>query len=119
MDDLSAFCCQSPDCPDSGKRGAGNLTVCDHYGPHRRRVLYCKSCHYRFSERQGTPLFDARLAPETIVVLLRHIAEGTGVRKTARLLGVSKSTVVRYSKLAGDHAQALHDELVAFSPSDA
>jgi len=34
------------------------------------------------------------------------------------LTGVSKDTVVRYSLLAGQHAQQLHEELVAFSPSD-
>jgi hypothetical protein len=31
---------------------------------------------------------------------------------------VNKDTVVRYSLLAGQHAQQLHDELVAFSPED-
>jgi hypothetical protein len=41
------------------------------------------------------------------------------VRKTGRLVGVNKDTVVRYSLLAGAHARQLHDELVAFSPSDA
>lgn len=63
-------------------------------------------------------MFDARLHPDTVVAILKHIAEGIGVGKTARLLGVSKNTVVRYSRLAGQHAKALHDELVAFSPSD-
>ena len=119
MDDLATFCCHNTACPDFGKRAAGNLSVCDHYGQHQRRILYCKSCKYRFYERQGTPLFDSRLPPATVVAILKHIAEGTGVRKTARLLGVSKNTVVRYSKLAGQHAKELHDELVAFSPSDA
>ena len=34
------------------------------------------------------------------------------------LVGVNKDTVVRYGLLAGGHARQLHDELVAFSPSD-
>ena len=54
-----------------------------------------------------------------IVSLLAHIDEGCGVRKTSRLIGVNKNTVVRYSLLAGRHAKDLHDELVAFSPADA
>ena len=33
MDDLSRFCCLNSDCPDHGKRGAGNLTVTSRYGP--------------------------------------------------------------------------------------
>lgn len=119
MDDLSSFCCQNDACPDYGKRGQGNLTVCARYGPRQRRLLYCRSCKARFSERKGTPLFDGRLPEEQAIALLQHIAEGVGVRKTSRLLGVSKDTVTRYCLRAGEHAQQLHDELVAFSPSDA
>lgn len=117
-DDLSRFCCQNTDCPDHGIRGRGNLTVCARYGPHQRRLLYCKTCKARFSERKGTPLFDTRLPEAKVVEVLAHIAEGCGVRKTGRLVGVNKDTVVRYSLRAGQHAQQLHDELVAFSPED-
>jgi transposase-like protein len=117
-DDLSHFCCQNPDCSDYGKRGHGNLTVPMRYGTHGRRLLRCRTCKARFSERKGTPLFDARLPEQKVVALLHHVAEGVGVRKTSRLVGVSKDTVVRYSVQAGGHAQQLHDELVAFSPSD-
>jgi LacI family transcriptional regulator len=119
MDDLSCFCCQNQECPDYGKRGHGNLTVCMRYGPQQRRLLYCRTCKDRFSERKGTPLFDTRLPDDQAVAVLQHIAEGVGVRKTSRLVGVSKDTVVRYSLRAGAHAQQLHDELVALSPPDA
>jgi LacI family transcriptional regulator len=117
-DDLSAFCCQNPQCPDYGQRGKGNLTAPMRYGPQRRRLLRCRTCKARFSERKGTPLFGAQLPEDKVVDVLRHIAEGVGVRKTGRLVGVNKNTVVRYGLLAGEHAQQLHDELVAFSPSD-
>ena len=117
MDDLSGFCCQNPECSDYGKRGAGNLSVSMRYGPDKkRRMLYCGSRKSRFSERKGTPLFDTRLPEEKVVSILAHIAEGRGVRKTGRLVGVSKDTVTRYCLLAGEHAEQLHDELVAFSP---
>jgi transposase-like protein len=119
MDDLSRFCCQNADCPTYGQRGAGNLSVCDRYGPNQqRRMLYCSACKARFSERKGTPLFGARLPEAEIVSVLAHIAEGCGVRKTSRLVGVNKNTVVRYSLLAGQHAKALPDDVVAFSPAD-
>ncbi len=118
MDDLSRFCCQNPKCPNYGKRNAGNLTVCAHYGKNQTRLLYCRTCKARFSEYKGTPLFRSRLALEKQISILEHIVEGCGVRKTGRLTGVNQNTVIRYGKLAGDHAKALHDELVAFSPSD-
>jgi LacI family transcriptional regulator len=117
--DLSAFCCLNPDCPDYGRRGAGNLSVPMHYGPHRRRLLRCRTCKTRFSGRKGTPLFDSRLPPQRAVAVLEHLAEGCGIRQTGRLVGVTPNTVVRYALRAGDHARRLHDELVAFSPSDA
>lgn len=120
MDDLKRFCCQNHDCSDYGKRGLENLTVCGHYGKGLRlRLLYCRTCKYRFSERKGTPLFQAHLGDEKIRELAAHLAEGCGVRKTERLVHVTRNTVIRYSRLLGAHGQALHDELVAFSPSDA
>jgi transposase-like protein len=119
MDDLGPFCCQNTDCPDHGKRGHGNLTVTSRYGPSKaRRMLRCSTCKARFSERKGTPLFDARLPPEKVTTVLAHVAEGIGTRKTARLTKVHPDTVTRYTRLAGDHAAELHDELVAFSPDD-
>jgi transposase-like protein len=116
-DDLSLFCCQNPDCTDYGQRGKGNLTVPMRYGS-GRRLLRCKTCKARFSERKGTPLFDSHLSEDKVVAVLQHIADGCGVRQTGRLVGVNKNTVVRLSRLAGEHAQQLHDELVAFSPQN-
>jgi LacI family transcriptional regulator len=117
MDDLQRFCCLNPACPDHAKRGHGNLSVTMRYGPGKtRRMLRCSTCTSRFSERKGTPLFDARLPTDRVTAVLAHVAEGIGTRKTARLTGVHRDTVTRYIRLAGPHAEALHDELVAFSP---
>ena len=119
MDDLSRFCCLNSGCPDYGKRGAGNLTVPHRYGPGKsRRMLRCRTCKARFSERKGTPLFDSRLTPKQAESVLEHIAEGCGVRQTGRLCKVNRGTVGRLSKLAGEHARHLHNELVALSPPD-
>ena len=61
MDDLSRFCCLNSACPDHGERGIGNLTAPDRYGPDKsRRILRCRTCKSRFSERKGPPLFDRR-----------------------------------------------------------
>ena len=62
MDDLSRFCCQNSQCPDFGRRDAGNLTVTGRLGKSRQfRLLYCRTCRARFSERKGTPLYRAHL----------------------------------------------------------
>ena len=113
------YCCQNSVCADYGKRGAKNLTVCGWFGKHQRiRLLYCRTCKKRFSERKGTPLFGMKLPPEKLISLLGHVSEGCGVRKTSRLVEVHRDTVTRYTRAAGGHAQQLHDELVAFSPLD-
>ncbi len=55
--------------------------------------------------------------PENKVLsILEHIAEGCGVLKTARLVQVHPETVTHYSRVAGEHAAGLHDEVVAQSP---
>ena len=120
MDDLKTFCCQNPDCPDHGQRGLDNLRVCFRNGPNKeRRVLACRTCQTRFSERKGTPLYRSKLPEEKALSVLQHLQESCGVRQTGRLVGVNKDTVVRLAVLAGGHARELHDELVAFSPPDA
>ena len=79
-------------------------------------MVYCRTCKKAFSERKGTPLEDARLPPDKVVSILDHIREGCGTRATSRLLAVNKNTVTRYIRLAGPHAQAVHQEQVALSP---
>lgn len=119
MKPLEEFCCQNSECPEYGERGAGNLSVCGWIGRDRKiRQLYCSVCKARFSERKGTPLYHAKLPPEKVTAILEHLREGCGVRQTGRLVGVDKDTVNRYVHLAGRHAEALHDELVDFSPRD-
>jgi LacI family transcriptional regulator len=118
-EDLSRFCCQAPACPDYGKRCHGNLTTCGRYGKAKEhRLLYCRTCKARFSERKGTPLFRSCLPQEKAIDLIGHLADRNGVRATARRVGVAPNTVVRYCRLVGPHARQLHDEFVAFSPSD-
>jgi hypothetical protein len=59
-DPLSRFCCQNERCVAYGSYGAGNLSVCDHIGKRRDiRLLYCKVCKKRFSERKGTVFYRA------------------------------------------------------------
>ena len=118
MEDLDLFCCQNPACADYGLRGRDNLRVCFRYGKGQRRMLACRTCQARFSERKGTALFGARLPHDRALAVFQHLQDGCGVRQTARLTGVDKDTVVRYALRAGAHAQDSHDELVAFSPGD-
>jgi transposase-like protein len=94
--------------------------VTSRYGPGKtRRLLRCRTCKARSSERKGTPLFDSRLPPGAAASVREHVAEGCGVRRTGRLCGVDRGTVGRLSRLAGARARDLHDELVELSPPHA
>jgi transposase-like protein len=119
MQAIEHLCCQNSRCPDAGRRGQGNLTFRGYSGKGQRiRLVYCRTCKARFSERKGTVLEQSRLPDEKVHDILDHIREGCGTRATSRLVHVDKNTVTRYIALAGGQAATLHDELVAFSPPD-
>ena len=119
MDDLASFCCLNPDCKEYGHRGGDNLRVHSRTGQRKQyRIFLCRTCGARSSERKGTPLFRSHLSEPKVVSILEHLAEGSGVRQTERLVKVHRDTVMRYGRLAGEHAKHAHDELVAFSPRD-
>jgi transposase-like protein len=109
-EDYSHLACPNPECPDYGKRGAGNLR------PHgwstkdkSVRCLRCATCGQHFSERANTPLFGLRTSEGTLVAIARHLAEGGGCRATARLTGVTLNTVLRFTQRFGKHAELFHD----------
>jgi transposase-like protein len=111
--DWSVFACPNPRCSAFGQRGQDTLR------PHgwsskaqRIRCLRCTGCGKSFSERAGTPLFRSRLPEAKAVPIAQHLAEGTGMRPTSRLCGVSLNSVLRFALRAGKHAENFHDELV-------
>jgi len=111
--DWSAFACPHPDCPDYGQRSQGNLRPHGWSSKARNlRCLRCTTCGHHFSQRAGTPLFGTHLPQEKAVQIAQHLAEGTGMRATARLCGVSLNTVLRFARRAGGHAQEFHEQLV-------
>jgi len=69
-----------------------------------------------------TALSGCRLPKDTIISILHHLAEGCGQRRTCRLVGISRDTVRRLTRIAGAHAKLFlvppsdgrteHDELV-------
>ena len=88
MDDLKKFCCHHKECLQYGIRGGENIRVRDTYGPNNTHLLQCRTCKKRFSERCGTIFFDCRLPEKTVVSIVEHVIEGTGMRKTDRLQNV-------------------------------
>src|SRR5262245_27584123 len=111
--DWSAFACPNSRCPAFSQRGSDNLRP--HGWSSKAQGIRClrsTACGKSFSERAGTPLLRSRLPQAKTVQNAQHLAEGTGMRPTSRLCGVSLNTVLRFAVRAGPHAEGLHDALV-------
>jgi len=117
-EELSHFCCQNDRCLAFGVRGLGNLKVRGRVGQRKTRQLFCTTCKQRFVETKGTVFYRAHKPPEKVISILQHVQEGNGMRQTGRLEHVKEDTVIRYVRVAGQHANAVHQQRVAFSPSD-
>lgn len=48
------FFCPNELCNDYGERGLGNIAVFNRYGRDGRRLLRCKTCNFKFSERRNS-----------------------------------------------------------------
>ena len=113
---LASDFCRNPKCRLFGKTGQDNLYVRERYGTEAIRLLRCRECQEEFSERQGTPLACLKLPKAKVIEVLEHLADGCGVRKTARLTHVARTTVGRIVARAGAHARAFHNVRVKGVP---
>jgi hypothetical protein len=110
---FTRLACPNTDCSAYGQRGAGNLCLHGWSGKGKRiRCLRCTTCGTDFSERANTPLFGLRSTDESLIAIGEHLAEGVGVRATARLCKVSLNTVLRFTVRFGKHAERFHDSQV-------
>jgi hypothetical protein len=116
---IEHFFCHNTECADHGKRGGGNVYFRGWSGRGKQiRMVHCRTCKKSYSERKGTALERSQLPIDKAASVLDHLREGCTVRATSRLTGVSRDAISRHLAKAGGHAKNLHDELVAFSPSD-
>mgnify|MGYP000311220588 CR=1 FL=1 len=103
--------CPNKECDSYGKQGQGNIT---RYGKSRqgRQRYKCKVCKKVFNERKGTLLYRKRTAVKDIVESLAMVAEGTGIRATARVKGIKHDTVSAWLREAGGQAQQVEAVLM-------
>lgn len=109
---IEKYFCVNEDCALYGLRGKGNIVKCGVYGKHRTQLLQCNVCKQRFSENRNTVFFDSKYSAETIRRIILCVAEGNGIRSTARILNLSKDSVNRIIIKAGEHCQATLSNLL-------
>ncbi len=86
--------------------GLGNLRANGHPSGGPWRQFHCRSCEGYFLETHGTILHGKRLSVELIVRVLACLAEGLGIRATARVFEVDPKTVLQWLVAAAAQLKA-------------
>jgi IS1 family transposase len=112
--DTSMHFCPNPDCAYRGWVGWGNRRANGHPNGGPWRQLLCVICHRYFLETLGTIFHGKRASVELIVRVIACLAEGLGIRGTARVFEVDPNTVLQWLVEAAEQLRAfsrhvLHD----------
>ncbi len=108
--ETSQHFCPHAGCRYRGWRERGNLRANGHPNGGPWRQCQCTACEGYFPEHHGTIFHGKQVTVERIVHVLACLAEGLGIRATARVFEVAPNTVLQW---LGEAAEQLH----AFSAS--
>src|SRR6266478_3984862 len=104
--DTSMHFCPHSHCDYRGWLGLGNLRANGHPNGGPWRQFYCTSCTGYFLETHGTIFHGKQAAVELIVRVLACLAEGLGIRATARVFEVAPNTVLQWLVEAAEQLRA-------------
>jgi len=104
--DTSMHFCPNPDCAYRGWVGWGNLRANGHPNGGRWRQLLCLVCNGYFLETLGTLFHGKCVSDDLIVRVIACLAEGLGIRGTARVFEVDPNTVLQWLVEAADQLRA-------------
>jgi len=112
--DTSSHFCPNPDCAYRGWAGWGNLRANGHPSGGPWRQLLCVVCRGYFLETLGTIFHGKHASVDLIVRVIACLAEGLGIRGTARVFEVDPNTVLQWLVEAAEQLRAfsqhfLHD----------
>jgi len=94
--------------------GLGNLRANGHPSGGPWRQFHCTACKGYFPEHHGTLFHGKRVSVDLIVHVIGCLAEGLGIRGTARVFEIDPNTVLSWLMEAADQLRAfsqyfLHD----------
>ena len=104
--DTSRHFCPHSNCRYRGWLGLGNLRANGHPSGGPWRQFYCTSCKGYFPEHHGTIFHGKQVAVELLVRVLACLAEGLGIRATARVFEVDPNTVLHWLVEAAEQLRA-------------
>src|SRR4029453_3438369 len=94
--DTAMHFCPHRNCDYRGWLGLNNLRANGHPSGGPWRQLHCLGCKGYFPEHHGTIFHGKQASVEVIVRVLACLAEGLGIRATARVFEVDPTTVLHW-----------------------
>ena len=110
--DTSSHFCPNKGCRYYGWLGLGNIRSNGHPNSGSWRQIECTVCHKTFLETLNTIFYRKRVPAETIWRVLVSLAEGVGIRKTARIFDLDPNTVQAWLGQAAEHMEAVSHYLL-------
>jgi len=104
--DTSRHFCPHTECDYRSWLGMGNLRANGHPSGGPWRQLHCLGCNGYFPEHHGTIFHGKQAAVELIVRVLACLAEGLGIRATARVFEVDPNTALHWLVEAAEQLRA-------------
>src|SRR5215471_16025107 len=104
--DTSRHFCPHGNCRYRGWLGAGNLRANGHPNGGPWRQFHCTACKGYFLETHGTLFHGKQAAVERIVRVVACLAEGLGIRATARVFEIDPNTVLQWLVEAAEQLRA-------------
>ena len=104
--DTSRHFCPHAGCDYQGWPGLGNLRANGHPSGGPWRQFHCTSCGGYVLETHGTIFHGKRASVDLIVRVIACLAEGLGIRATARVFEVDPNTVLHWLVEAAEQLQA-------------
>jgi hypothetical protein len=110
--DPSTHFCPNTDCAYQGWVGWGNLRANGHPNGGPWRQWLCIACRRYFLESLGTIFHGKRASVDLIVRVIACLAEGLGIRGTARVFEVDPNTVLQWLVEAAAQLQAFSQHVL-------
>jgi IS1 family transposase len=104
--DTAQHFCPHTECDYRGWLGLHNLRANGHPSGGPWRQFHCTSCGSYFLETHGTIFHGKHAEVALIVRVLACLAEGLGIRATARVFEVAPNTVLQWLTEAAEHLRA-------------
>lgn len=104
--DTRSHFCPNPHCAYHGWLDRGNIRANGHPGGRPWRQLQCVSCQGYFAETHGTLFHGKHASPDLLVRVMACLAEGLGIRGTARVFEIDPNTVLQWLVEAAEQLKA-------------